>query len=181
MPARKLLAASVAIVTLALAGPPLSSAGEWLGGQYWGQVGGCANCGGSLYGGVLPPGAIWVGEIGWGGGLGCGCGCEMHIGGGKGDVGPIMSDEIVPTPSSNRPRTIPAEEIVPDPPQATNTRLPTISRRVSYIEAVEPAEREFQSRREQVRVVTHASQPERLQRAPIRIVSPDGSAGRMYR
>ena len=179
MPARKLLAATVALA-LFLSATTLSIAGDWLGGQYWEQVGGCANCGGSLYGGVLPPGAIWVGEIGWGGGPGCGCGCKTHIGG-KGDLGPIMTEEEVPRPSMDAPRTIPSEEIVPDPPQASNTRLPTISRRVSYIEAVEPTEHQFQPRREQVRIVTHNSKPERLQREPIRIVSPDGSAGRMYR
>lgn len=181
MPARKLLVATAAMFAFSLATISTVHAGDWLGGQYWGQIGGCANCGGSLYGGVLPPGAIWVGEIGWGGGPGCGCGCETHIGGGKGDVGPIMTEEEVPTPTPVMPRAIPAEEIVPDPPQASNTRLPTISRRVSYIEAVAPAEREFQPRREQVRIVTHNSKPERLQREPIRIVSPDGSAGRMYR
>jgi hypothetical protein len=42
-------------------------------------------------------------------------------------------------------------------------------------------EREVPSAANHVRVVTHASQPERLLREPIRIVSPDGSAGRMYR
>lgn len=29
-----------------------AQAGEWLGGQYWGQISGCGECGGSLYGGA---------------------------------------------------------------------------------------------------------------------------------
>ncbi len=29
-----------------------AEAGEWLGGEYWGQISGCGECGGSLYGGA---------------------------------------------------------------------------------------------------------------------------------
>jgi hypothetical protein len=130
-------------------------AGDWLGGQYWGQIAGCADCGGSLYG--------------------CGCGWGLH----KGDIGPVMTSEEIPDPMRVTP-PMPLDEIVPDPPQA-RAGAATISRRVSYIEAVEPVEPQLNPRREQLRIVTHTSRPERLRREPIRIVSPDGSAGRMYR
>jgi hypothetical protein len=169
MLARKFFAAPAAIFVLSLSAATLGHAGEWLGGQYWGQVAGCANCGGSMYGSPLPPGAIWVGVVG--SGSGPSCGCQMH----QGDIGPIISDEMASPSALN--------EIVPIPPQASDaqSQAESFSRRVSHIEAVEPADRNFRATASRVQIKTHTSQPERLERKPIYIVSPDGSAGRMYR
>ena len=178
------IAAAALAVIIAVSISTTAIAGEWLGGQYWGQIGGCAGCGGSLYGGGLPPGAIWVGVVGWGPGEGCGgpdCGCDVHIGAAKGDSGPIFTDEEMPAPESVEPRTIPADEIVPDPPRAASLNFQNSTNRVSYIETLELNETEFRPVQPRVKVITHTSRPERLQRAPLRIVSPDGSAGRMYR
>jgi hypothetical protein len=71
--------------------------------------------------------------------------------------------------------------MVPAPPRAASLSLQGASRRVSYIEAIDSTASEYRPRHESVKTVTHISKPERLQREPIRIVSPDGSAGRMYR
>jgi hypothetical protein len=165
MQARWMVAAAFAFATTF---PVAAGAGDWLGGQYWGQIAGCASCGGSMYGGILPPGAIWVGEIGSGGGPGCGCeACH-------GDVGPIIGEEELPlAPSPGY--VLPVE---PHSASAKPVRIEATSRRVSYVERVTPIAADSAPR---VTTVKHISQPERLERAPIRIVSPDGRAGRMYR
>ena len=160
-------------------------AGEWLGGQYWGQISGCGHCGGSLYGvGYCPTPYPWDG-----------CPCD-------GAGGLLDAQPAVPV----GPRNLfpgEAEEVEADAFEPIEDVLPPGSSVIptSHMREIEgPSARRDSARRDasrrtydsilpiapapsagDVKTITHASEPERLMPPQHRIVAPNAWSGRLYR
>jgi len=167
-------------IALALALPlPAATAGEWLGGQYWGHISGCGHCGGSLYGW-----GRWYGAHPHHGVDGCGVdGC------GAGDCGVGANGGCCE--GCHRPD---APQAIPDAPQASTA--PPL-RQASYADAGRTSRRVKTRRAElgpitpitpireaennDVKVITHRPRPERLAPPAARIVAPNAWSGRLYR
>lgn len=161
----------------------MADAGEWLGGQYWGQISGCGHCGGSLYG------------VGYCGACpspypcdGCpyGCGNDLLDAQPAVPVGPL---NLFPG-EAEEVETREFEAIEDAFPPGVSV-IPT-----SHTGKVEvSAARRNSSRRTydsilpiapgptagDVKTITHTSQPERLKPPQHRIVAPNAWSGRLYR
>ena len=141
----------------------ISSAGEWLGGQYWGQIGGCAYCGGSLYGLGYP---YPYGD----------CGCESQAP----TQAPLTSPHAIP---QNPPLGVNA---IANPQVPGLSVMPT-----SHVQHGEPpmAGRTYDdilpiapsSLGAGVQTVTHSSMPERLTPPQHRLVAPNAWSAPRYR
>ena len=144
-------------------------AGDWLGGQYWGQISGCGHCGGSLYG------------LGY-----CGPCCD---GASWGEPVPAP----LPTPHANNESTrndrlgiedpqVPGLAVIPTA-HTRNLELPS-SRRISSDNSVRTYDDilPIAPGRGDVQTIRHQSQPQRLAPPPRdRIVAPNAWSGRLYR
>jgi hypothetical protein len=147
-----------------------AQAGEWLGGQYWGQIGGCGHCGGSLYGGLYGLGSC------------CTSGCGYD-----GGAWQQAAPPVAPFPQPILPGEA-VEEVVPIPdPQPLGldviptTHIVESSRRsaqgtFSDILPIAPSPSAAD-----VKTITHTSRPERLAPPTPRIVAPNAWSAPLYR
>jgi hypothetical protein len=153
-----LLSIAVAACSFTLQSAP---AGEWLGGQYWGQISGCGHCGGSLYG---------LGSC-------CYSGCDAYDAGGY---------EVLPMPLPAAPYDAGNVEEISEPDIGPLPVIPTAfspadrdtsSRRTNQsILPIAPA-----NSASAVKIMTHVSRPERLTPPQNRIVAPNAWNAPLYR
>lgn len=179
-----------------------SAAGDWLGGQYFGQIAGCGHCGGSLYG-TYP---YWLAHGGcekWS----CGnCGCPLGPCG-PCDGGVSPHEDVVPSEGEEIPPPPAWDGQPPEPPLGSDPQAARdhgSGRLVSFeqpIVRLRPAGdnsnrrvrfqsppsgrsviRDINAETKAVKTITHISRPERLRREPVRIVAPNArTSGRFYR
>ena len=154
-----------------------ASAGEWLGGQYWGQISGCGHCGGSLYGlgGYCCEGS-------------CQSCSDCFLPAAPLSPAGLAPTEAIPPGIDALPDPAVPNLDVPVPPvRRTSVLLKLTSSRRAHMEAVpanEPGDilpiAPSQSAGA-VKTITHLSQPERLAPPAARIVAPNAWSGRLYR
>ena len=148
-----------------------TTAGEWLGGQYWGQISGCAHCGGSLSG------------LGY-------CYPQPCVGGAypRGEVDAWQQPSPTPLPAPHNVDELPngAADGVVDPQvpgtsvirtsHARQIEAPSPIRTFDHILPIAPRQTGGD-----VQTITHTPQSERLAPPRDRIVAPNAWSAPRYR